>query len=264
MSKYHSHSPFFPVRNTLKVLRFLLGFPLRPVDNTCVEFIFNPWVEYVRYGIYISIVLVSEGSFLFYCMMHGNASDPFSLTQKIFTTLGLSQLDMLVFLFMPSVNYVSWLCHFISFKNSVKHTNKICLTLSNVNQELSQSVCSTATKHCMRKQKSLALIYLGTTFGVIGIIFWICTTCGLILDGKINGHILRQANMALYVMAGIVNGLTWVYPALLIMADLFICQLLETLGEAFEKWNKILKQKKHNDSSTFTKLYVKVNIKPCG
>ena len=261
MSKYQNNSPFCQVKNILKVLRFTLSFPLKPVDNEYAEFTFSPCLEYLRYAIYILIAFGSKCGIYFFFVKHGNASDPFAAIQNTLSTVGLSQLDLLVWQFLPLINYISCFCYIISFKNSVKQINKICLILSNINQEFGLLICSSATNHHIQKKKSLTQIYLGVTVGVIGLIFWICFNCGLILEGAINEGVVQPTELAPYGIAVTISGLMLVYPAMLSMADFFICHLLEALGNAFESWNKMLKLKQCDDSKTVARLCVKGYMK---
>ena len=61
MAAPRGDSPFYEIRRSLVLLRWMLGFPLQAKDESYTEFIFITWLECLRF--FIMLLLTLAGNF---------------------------------------------------------------------------------------------------------------------------------------------------------------------------------------------------------
>lgn len=244
-------SPLFGVRKKLLILRWLLGFPLKPVNMAFNQFAFHPWLEYISFSIYVSIPHICTGYQNFVHAKYQDVENPFLAFVKPLSATGLSALDLVIMVSMPFVNQIWATLYLVSFKKNAKDISKVCLYGTNINKELHSELAKiNLIVNPSNHKKSTTLFVVGciivTIASASGAIFW------LLIVSKYDR--ILDAEIIAFCISSVIFNFCSNYPSIAVSADLLVCHLLCEVGHSFEKWRAIMKpmkysagQKKYNE-----------------
>lgn len=180
-------------------------------------------------------------------MINGSLNNPFEAIMKFYRKIfGFTMLDVFVVLTIPYTNILSNTFYLRSFKNAALKFSNICVTLTNLNKELNESLdlISSSEKKMPRMGISLK-IFISSSFIASIIILLQCVSMFMMLQGNIQDIIkvpITDGQRYIYFVNLFVCTLCWEYPCITISADLIICEILEKHGEIYLHWNEMLKE----------------------
>lgn len=234
-------SPLFRIKKILLTLRFFLGFPLKPQNNEFSEFKFVPCLEYTRYSIYITIILVSHFHNFYSFMQIAQLSNPSEVYTEYFTRfLGFTMMDILVINSMPFIAWIATGFYLNSFKNIDSWINNICKTLSKLNKELHKSeILRTTNKRSGGMKLSHKLIIFGSMISIVAFVTY-CAALHVVMKAIANEHPMSQAETIRFILFNVIISYSWIYPVMTMSADLIVCHTLEETSEVYLIWNKML------------------------
>ena len=238
----YSFSPLYRIKRILIILRWGFGFPLKARNIEYNELVFEPFLENIRYLFFLFIFFISFSSVTCPIVRSNNLGSFFNRHQQYFKSVGFTSFDILVAFTLPFVSILSTFLYFYSFRKHAQNISKISLNLTNINKEISnlfenQKISST----CISFSRSVRLISSGIIIAVLiqitELIIWFIA----IQDGVLSTMLPTDAEKVIGTIAFLISNGCWVYPSIAMSADLITCHLLQEIGEAFEKWNTILK-----------------------
>ena len=117
-------------------MRFVLGFPLAPLNETFDLFEFKIIREVIRHLLYVGIVVGAPTCTGVIYYSAGGNYDPMTTFNKRLKTFGFTGLDVAVINILPFLNIASNTIYFISFKTNVFRINKISSLLFSLNEDI--------------------------------------------------------------------------------------------------------------------------------
>ena len=233
-------SPFYAVKKVLLALRWFLGFPLKPTNETFSQFSFNPCLEYSRHILYIFISSVSAVSLCYLYLKIENTKSPSIAVEQFIKRTGISNLDAAILFWLPLVNLVSSTLYLNSFRRTQEGINKISRSLTHVAEELYSLVRKTKFTSYWPEFKHActfcALISIITCFGPA--IFTVCFY-NIFVNGNFN---LSTVHKISFCLSTFIFNISWIYPPMAISADFIVCHLLKETKHAFDKFKIMMKQ----------------------
>ena len=243
MNEYQ-YSPFFSVRKILFLLRCTFGFPLNPKNGAYNDFVFNSWLEYSRYILYICIAFTSYICVIFLHLKNSNIETPIRFMRHNSRILGISLLDVFIINTIPFTNLISTMFHMRSFKKCAKNLNKICKGLTQINSALctrQRETLFVSYSHNWCK-KSIVFVSIGVVLSTISLLLilsqWMTTFTILVKE-----NLMSQEDLVPFCIATTIWTLCWIYPCISISADFITCHLLGEIADCFEAWKLLLRFK---------------------
>ena len=255
MGDIKTFSPFFKVKKTLKFLRAILGFPLKPANDSLTEFSFITWLEILRYSILYIFPVILHG-YVFVVMMlcvDGDLAKRWETYKEyykgIYSHYSTSKLDIVLVIAWTLVIFIGMTIKIIFFHRNVgkinEFCNDFCLAKSRVDclpkEDLSKQLDGWSDKI----EYSQLLLILGQCFSYIatvlfGIWFYVVTQ-----------HISEENEMDIPLLDGMYA--FW-YATLYMLqvsftlfgplpcgVELMICQVINEVASLFDDWQKILR-----------------------
>ena len=250
MSTINDHrqfSPLFGVRKLLTSLRWSCGFPLKPINNAFNQFVFPPWLEYIKFALYIVVWWMGNSYVFILIMKNQHVTNPVIAFLDIFISMGYSNLDIIVFTCMGFITQASNMMYLYSFRKGAGNISKICLHLTDLNRELFDQLMkinymTNLTSH----RQSLKCPAFGCLLSILGssmlTSFWLFMVINVLFkDTQV--HIAEMLILGVVVFTtNVING----YSPMAISADVVVRHLLSEVGNAFVKWSRVLKFMQHS------------------
>ena len=237
-------SPFFRVRNILRVLRLLFGLPLAPDSCEFITFTFKARLEYLKLAILmLSICIVwTVPPLLFWSPRQNNNTVNYEDFVNAHRVYGLSEFDFALVVFPSFVNEVSIICYFVSFKNGCRNISDICESLNKLRNDI---VMLDAT----RKKKSdnsnflddgackMLILSHSQVLSFLGGSIVLIATHTILFSGQHSffDGILQDFKYAILVVNGITLSLLG-YPLICCTAEFITVYLLNDVAKDFKVW----------------------------
>ena len=137
MSSLKEYSPFYKIRQPLKLLRWTCGFPLQWVDDSFTQFRFIPWVEYTRFSILLFIFLLEYIYWIMIDLIYdGNLDNFFAFYEEAYSSFSSSLVDQLSTWFISVTALMSSFAFLFVFKYNATSISKMCKEVKNLNSKL--------------------------------------------------------------------------------------------------------------------------------
>ena len=239
------YSPLFGIRKLLLTLRWFFGFPVKPTNEEFSEFVFNPCFEIFKYSLYLTCFFLTQSYNSYSFMKLDNSNNLIEITKQYMGKLwGFTVLDILVLMMIPYINLISNTFHLRSFKKTDKSISKICLELTDLNQELEEMLDPSLS---MKKRPRIGIsLKLFITEFILSFFTMICHCVAVAMMMQEEVITFTNIEKCIWMADCVIMTCCWVYPCVTISADLIVCQILEEMGKTYVSWNTILTAHKEN------------------
>ena len=240
-------SPFYKVRNLVSILRWMLGFPLKPTNEALNHFEFNPFLEYARHALFLCIPTVSTGYCAYVHMKQTQIWNPILAMRENITRVGISDLDLACMMSLSAINLVSNSIYLVSFKNRYFGLNRICNLLTEINQETWYAAeGSNFTSKSRNKMLYGRLIYIIGIFTLAVGMFASCWSAIILENISDSENIIYETPITekvFFCVFIIMLYGSYVYPPMGISADFVVCYLVNETKESFDKFKLMIKSR---------------------
>ena len=239
-SPNRSFSPFLNAKPILSCMRFIVGFPLTPLNKNFDLFEFKPFWELIRYLMFIAVFLASgvcTGVIYSSSKATGNIFSAFMERLKGF---GFTGLDVAVINLLPPLNIASNTIYFFSFKAIVFKLNKISSLLFSLNEDFHKVLKNDLFDSFEEKEKAQGfkfywnLIYVSVAPLVATVLITLSFTAIAFEDDAVEFSTLQKV---IFCVALGIFGICYIYPPSAISADYVVCLLLSKAKEMCEKYS---------------------------
>ena len=243
------YSPFYKVRKTLKLLRCILGFPLKPSNESFTEFIFNFWLEIFRFLIILVIpTILHIYLFIVFITLDGTLENFTLFYYELYTHYSTSILDIIVVIIWTLVISISMVAYLVIFCRSTETINQFCNEFCMAKSKLG----SLLQRHKIQQYKTctdqLESSHLLLIFGqILTLIATSMFTAWLFAVVKIiskdhEGYPLLDGvyafGLLLLYMLQVSNTL---FGPLSCAVELINCHIINELADLFDDWQKLLR-----------------------
>ena len=237
-------SPLFKRRYMIICLRIVFGFPLKRTNSDYNHFEFNPWMEYGRYVLSLSIPMAASAYIVYFNNKIHDTSSIFTVIESNVKELGLSIMDVLVLQSLPFVNYVSNFIHLYSFKKALNGLNKILHQLSEINETLLKIIQRNRLNSAIYNRKRLKSNH-GKRSAILvvilcGLAAGLMTACWSLFTLSHDIQNVNVYEIIVFVFAISISVLTYVYPPMACSAEFLVISLILETKEAFDKFHSII------------------------
>ena len=261
MGDIKTYSPFFKVKKTLKFLRAILGFPLKPTDESLTEFSFITWLEIFRYSI-LNIFPVILHGYVFVVMMLSLDGD-FGKRWKIYAEYykgvynhySTSKIDIVVVAIWTLVIFIGMTIKIIFFHRNVgkinDFCNEFCMAKSRIDCLPKEHLSKQPDGWSDKIECSQLLLILGQCLNYIATVLfgiWFYVVTMHISEEKIRDHHIREKYPLLdgmyafwYVTIYMLQVSFTLFGPLACGVELMICQIINEVAGLFDDWQKILR-----------------------
>lgn len=178
-----------------------------------------------------------------------------------FESKGFTSFDTVVVNCLPYTNILASLFYLCSFRTEATRIGKICLLLTDVKKKIfviSERNGISLKYNCLSVSIKLVVRGIGMASLVqmaFAVAYFVSTH-----DGTLRSESITNVEKCLVSIAFLIYDLCWIYPPMVLSADLLICHLITELSATFWKWNTILKvQKRHIDHTKTNNLFISFN-----
>ena len=229
-------------------MRFLLGFPLTPLNENFDLFEFKLIWELIRYFMFTAVFAASSVCVgVIYSSNKGNLFSSFSERLRSF---GFTGLDIAVINLVPPLSFVSNAIYFISFKAIVFKLNKISSLLLSLNEHLHRllgndlfgSLENREMAHGFKFYFNLIYVSAAPLLATVLITFSFATIA--FEDDAVKYSTLQKV---IFCVALGIFGICYIYPPSAISADYIVCLLLSKATEMCEKYGIALQLLENTD-----------------
>ena len=246
MTYPREYSPFYKIRRTLVVLRWMLGFPLQAKTASYTEFVFIFWLEWLRFFVMalmpfsgiiflLIIILISDGNF-------DNLEKEFDRSQENYTT---SKIDSIAcFLWSLVIVPVTWFVYIVLFKRNIPSINEFCSGVSKIKSNMNAML---GKKDEEKKQPRFFTCRVGEVetsekMLIYGQIINIVISCLFGCWAYINSPFLRFGSHFVVIYACIlaIQVLFMAFGPISAATEVTICQVITSLIDLFQEWKEIL------------------------
>ena len=234
-----SFSPFLKTKNYLSYMRFCLGFPLAPLNDTSGLFEFKIVREVIRHLLYVVIVVGAATCTGVIYYTSRRDGDPSSTFNKELKTFGFTGLDVAVINILPFLNIASNTVYFLSFKTNVFRINKISSLLVSLNEDLHKILGNDLFESLEEKKRAKGLkrywnlISISVTPLVAAAL--LTGSFATIAFGDNAFEFSNLQKIVFCVSLGVFD-FCYIYPATAASADYLVCFLLCEAKEMCEKY----------------------------
>ena len=261
MGDIKTYSPFFKVRKTLKFLRAILGFPLKPTDESLTEFSFITWLEIFRYSILYIFPVILHGYVIVVMMLalDGDLGKRWATYKEyykgIYNHYSTSKLDIVLVATWTLVIFIGMTIKLRFFHQNVGKINDFCNDFC-----MAKSRIDCLPKEHLSKQPdgwsdkieySQLLVIIGQCFNFIATVLfgiWFYVVTMHISEEKIQRNILEKKYPLLdgmyafwYVTLYMLQVSFTLFGPLPCGVELMICQVINEVAGLFDDWQKILR-----------------------
>ena len=252
-------SPLYPIRNTLKLLRGCLGFPLTTKNDFYNEFQFHSWLECLRFALYFLIVSLHWLNAHIIVSVQDGTLKPTQNALKL-QLIGVdfgghkgfmttSKIDRICLLVMFVIGLTSNLSYLVFFQKDAHNLSLVCNQITHLREKLHSATLinyDESSKNGWRiwSDNSQKIVFYGLIFNILGSAWFGITWYFIFQDPLVEDSLVKR-----YMSGGkIVHSsfflgvvmLFVLFSPLAMSAELIICRLLRCLGEMFEIWKLLL------------------------
>ena len=248
------YSPLYKTRLTLKILRWTCGFPLQTKDESYTVFRFVTYIEIIRLIIVFLILRIDSlyvvAVFLIY---EGSLSSVYTFYEDAFNNLTTSRTVQITMFIWQSFVLISLLAYIIAFKWNAESISLYCKKVSKVKSEMSTHLVRTARKNEQKRSCSIegpekTIIYqqiINLTASILcGI--WVYHFFFEMMNTKFASY-LGDSFSLVYPVLMVFETFILVFGPISCAVELLICQLINSLSDAFDDWIELLRF--HSDTN---------------
>ena len=247
MASANKSSPLYEIQRPLKLLRWIGGFPIKAVDWSFSEFIFIPWLEYIRFC-FLILVFVMEYIYLMIKVLlyDGNLYNVYTFYETNYKKFSASKIDQFSTVFFNHITTISFSVVFILvFKSNASSISELCTDTKELRSMLQSMLIKNSKEnrppsHCFQMKKYAKGIVYGQCLNIVSSIFW-----GIWAAIFLQTHYERTAKYG--------NDITIIYPIILTIqtafiffgpmacsAELVVGAIVESVTDVFCQWEDIL------------------------
>ena len=127
MSAIETHSPLYKVRRLLRLLRCAFGFPIQATNKSYTTFRFLPWLEYSRFVMLPSIVLLEYVCMVILLLIYdGNLNNIIKIKQACYNNFSTSKVDHIALNLVIIICLLSSLLYLFVFQYNSHLINQLC------------------------------------------------------------------------------------------------------------------------------------------
>ena len=252
MNNVENYSPFYEIRQLLKLLRCICGFPIQTVDATFSRFRFVSRLEYIRFFALILVLLLEYIYWTILVLIYdGNIKTLFTFYNENYDSMYSSKIDKLSSMLFYVITMISSFVYLFVFKSNVEPISELCTDMSKLNAKLSK--VSNEMKKERKEPKHKCEFYKmpsSTKTVIYGQILNLFTS----MLWALWGFFFFQSNSNLETVQRYGAGLQIIYPILFFIehlflffgplacsAELIIGQIVDSIADLYGKWDESLK-----------------------
>ena len=237
-------SPLFKRRYMIICLRIVFGFPLKRTNSDYNHFEFNPWMEYGRYVLSLSIPMAGSAYIVYFNYKIHDTTNIFMIVERNVKSLGLSIMDMLVLQSLTYVNYLSNFTYLHSFKKAIKEINGILHQLAKINatlfkfmerHNLNSERCTKSRPKSNHGKRSAIMVAI-----LFGLATGLMTASWSLFNISNDRQNINVYEIVGLVLAILISVLTYIYPPMACSAEFLAISLILETKEAFDKFHSII------------------------
>ena len=242
MLPQNQFSPLFKIKRILLVLRCLLGFPLKAVNNNFNEFTFQPWIEFPRYALFLVFFFAPQIYNAYLFTAYSSYNNMFPATKEYFSeALGYTNLDIFIVMWFPWVCLLSTIFYMVSFKKNIGNINQVCLKMTNIKKILSDYFpASMESKIKSKRTTSFGLFISALLASLLTLVLYCASIHSTIHKFLLSIVSLTPIQLWIFTINVIISSCCWIYPTVSMSADLVTCVILEDMGNIFQRWETVL------------------------
>lgn len=247
MTSTNTNSPLYEIKRILKILRWIGGFPIKPLDSSFSQFIFIPWLEYIRFC-FLILVFVMEYIYLMIKVLiyGGNLYNVYTFYETNYNKFSASKIDQFSTIFFNHITTISFSAVFIFvFKSNASSIGELCTDTKELRSMLKPMLIKNSKEkrsasHCFQMKKYAKGIVYGQCLNIVSSILW-----GIWAAIFLQTHYERTAKYG--------NDIKISYPIILTFQNTFILfgpmactaevvvgQIVESITDLFCRWEDIL------------------------
>ena len=247
MEELKVYSPFYNVRRTLILLRWLLGFPLQSTDDSFSEFVFISRLEITRFFVMLSFpIILNLYLLLVFLNSDGQLQNFLDFYQGIYYYYSQNTIDHIVVVTWTIIIFVVLHINLYGFKRNTKVINTFCNDFCRVKSNLDSLLLEYNQKeasNCHENiQSSEYLLIFGQILNIIAtslFCIWLYGVTEIISDGR-NFLILRGILCFGFLFFYFLQVSSTLFGPMSCAVELMICQFINELAMLFEDWKKLL------------------------
>ena len=257
MGDIKNYSPFCKVKKTLKFLRAILAFPLKPSNESLTEFIFLTWLEIFRYAIFYIFPVILHGYVLIVMFSWSITEEDVDFKNAtveyykgIYYHYSISVLDLVMVILWSLVIFIGMTIKIICFYRNVGKINEFCSDFSMVKSRIDclpkEHLSKQSEGWADKIEYSQWLLILGQCFSFIatilfGIWFYVVTK-HISEEKKVlkNVPLLDGMYAFWYLTLYMLQVSFTLFGPLPCGVELMICQIINEVAGLFDDWQKIL------------------------
>ena len=242
------YSPLYKTRRTLKILRWTCGFPLQTKDDSYTVFRFVTSIEIIRL---IIVFLILRIDYLYvvvvFLIYDGSLSSVRTFYEDAFNNLTTSRTVQITMFIWQSFVLISLLAYIIAFKWNAESISLYCKKVSKVKSEMSTHLVRTARKNeqkrcCSIEGPEKTIIYqqmINLTASILcGI--WVYHFFFATMNPKFSSY-LGDSFSLVYPVLMVFETFILVFGPISCAVELIICQLINSVSDAFDDWIELLR-----------------------
>ena len=241
------YSPLYKTRQTLRFLRWTLGFPLQIKGDSYTEFRYVTGIESIRL---LTVFLIFGSSYLFWIILHliyeGNLNNFSNVLEEAFQGVSLSRVDQILSALVTIIVMVQSFSYLLCFKYNTEYISVFCKELCIVKSKVSEITRRKGRKnnHCCKLQNSEKTLLYGQLINlVVSVLFGIW--CYLLVQSNFNQIEFSvrygPSFQVVYPILFAIQIFIILYGPLCCAAELVACQLINSLSGLFEDWIELMK-----------------------
>ena len=252
MGDIKNYSPFYKVRRTLILLRWVLGFPLKPTDDSFTSFVFIPRIEILRFFAILSFPIILHAySFLSFYTLDEHLENYVELYKGIYYHYSQRTMDHIVVINWTVVIFIFLHINFFAFKNNTTAINEFCNEFCSVKSNLVSLVKQHGLKEADEKEvkRNLEKIQYSEYLLIYGQILNVLATClfstwlheviQLISNGR-QFPILQGMSYFIFFLLYFLQVSSTLFGPTSCAVEVMICQFINETAILYEDWNKLL------------------------
>ena len=248
MNDINKNSPLFAIRRPLKLLRWILGYPLQATDATFSRFRFVTWMECARFTV-LTLILLCDYQFwaIMFIIKDGNLDNLFEFYLTNYNKLSVSKIDKVLPLIFTSNIIFSSILYLLTFKWNANAISNLCqeisrqksklfAMLSNHNEERT-TICS-----CPKMEYPTRTIMYGQLLNVLSSILW-----GLWIYLFLIYHLesatfvdYKHFVQVMYPILIVIQQLFMKFGPIHCSAEIVVGQIVDSISDLYCYWNKVM------------------------
>ena len=248
MNGNSKNSPLYKISKTLKLLRWIGGFPIQPSDLSFSQFQFIPWLELTRITILILMLVIEYIYWILVVLVYdGHLNNFFAFYEESYSKFSTSRIDQFstVFLYITAIFFNVML--FLVFKCNALSISQLCKDTQKLESKLAALIIKKeeTRKHLrywQKMEKYTRTIVYGQFLNVVSSILW-----GIWAAEFLEVHYANR--MEFYgnctrlfypILLAIQTSIIFFGP-LVCSAEIVAGQIVNNLTDLFGLWEELLK-----------------------